>query len=84
MNYRFNGLSEKEAEQYIRDRLELAGTSGRIMDDNAIVAAYGSCGGSVRKLNLILTKALMIGAQNHKENIDTDIILSAVNDVELC
>lgn len=84
VNYRFNGLSEKEAGQYIRDRLELAGTSGRIMDDNAIVAAYGSCGGSVRKLNLILTKALMIGAQNHKENIDTDIILSAVNDVELC
>ena len=84
VNYRFNGMSEKEAEQYIRDRLELAGTSGRIMDDNAIVAAYGSSGGSVRKLNLILTKALMIGAQNHKENIDTDIILSAVNDVELC
>ena len=84
VNYRFKGLSEKDAEQYIRNRLELAGTTGRIIDDNAVLAAYGSCGGSVRKLNLILTKALMIGAQNRKPNIDADIILSAVNDVELC
>ena len=49
-----------------------------------MLSAYGSCGGSLRKLNLILTKALMIGAQNKKLNIDIDIILSAVNDIELC
>ena len=35
------------------------------------------------KLNLILTKALTIGAQNNKQNIDSEIILAAVNDMGL-
>ena len=38
---------------------------------------------SLRQLNLILTKALTIGAQNEKQHIDSDIILSAVNDIAL-
>ena len=33
--------------------MELSGTSGRIFDENAVLMAYGSCGGSIRKLNLI-------------------------------
>lgn len=83
VNYQYAGLQESEAAEYIRDRLELAGTTGRIVDENAALAAYRSCGGSIRKLNLIMTKSLMIGAQNDKQNIDTDVILSAVNDIEL-
>lgn len=84
INYSFHGLSEDEATEYIRNRLTLAGASSRLIDDSAIVSAYGSSGGSIRKLNLILTKALMIGAQHSKQNIDTDIMLSAVNEIELC
>lgn len=84
VNYQFEGLQEKEAVEYIHKQLELVGTSGRIFDENAALAAYGSCGGSIRKLNLILTKSLMIGEQNRKQNIDIDIVLSAVNDIELC
>ena len=83
MNYQFEGLQEKEALDYIETQMNLVGASGRIFDENAALVAYGSCGGSIRKLNLILTKALMIGAQNHKQNIDADMILSAVNDIEL-
>lgn len=84
VNYHFNGLSEQEALSYIKNRFELAGTTNRIIDDNAALAAYECCNGSIRKLNLILTKALIIGAQNNKPHIDTDIMLSAINDVELC
>lgn len=84
INYRFNGITEKEAGEYIRNRLELSGVSGATIDDSAIVAAYGACSESIRKLNLIITKALIIGAQNGKPNIDTDIILSAINEIELC
>lgn len=84
INYRFEGLQETEALEYIREQLELVGTTGKVFDENAALSAFGSCSGSIRKLNQILTKALMIGAQNNKQNIDTDIILSAVNDMELC
>lgn len=84
VNYQFEGLQEAEALEYIQKQMELSGASGRIFDENAALMAYGSCGGSIRKLNLILTKSLMIGVQNHKQNIDADMVLSAVNDIELC
>ena len=84
VNYQFEGLQEKEALDYIQKQLELVGASSKILDENAMLTAYGSCGGSIRKLNLILTKSLMIGAQNNKTHIDTDMVLSAINDIELC
>lgn len=83
VNYSFNGLLESEVSAYINSRFTLAGASAALMDDNAVLSAYGSSGGSIRKLNLIITKALMIGAQHEKQNIDTDIILAAVNEIEL-
>lgn len=83
VNYSFRGLTESEALSYISDRMELAGSSSKIFDDNAMVAAYSSCNGSLRQLNSILTKALMLGAQNNATSINTDMILSSVNDISL-
>lgn len=83
ISYNFEGLNESEAMEYIRNRLTLAGASASIINDNAMLSAYSSSGGSIRKLNLIMTKALIIGAQNNKQTIDTDVILSAVNEIEL-
>ena len=83
VSYNFGGLTEAEAIRYISNRMELVGASPRIFDDNAIITAYGSCNASLRQLNLILTKALTIGAQNNKQNIDSEIILSAINDIAL-
>jgi len=83
VNYNFTGLLESEAPDYVGSRFALAGAPAAIMDDNAVLSAYGSSGGSIRRLNLIITKALMIGAQHGKQNIDTDIILAAVGEIEL-
>ena len=83
VHYSFLGISEDEARNYIADRMALSGASPRIFDDGAVTTAYGSCNASLRQLNLILTKALTIGAQNEKQNIDSDIILAAVNDATL-
>ncbi len=83
ISYNFGGIEEAEAVGYIKNRFTLAGASPSIMDDNAMLSAYSSSGGSIRKLNLIITKALMIGTQNNKQTIDTDIILAAVNEIEL-
>ncbi len=83
VSYSFSGLSENDARDYIGDRMALAGASPYIFDENAITTAYGSCNTSLRQLNLILTKALTIGAQNQKQNIDSDIFLAAVNDISL-
>lgn len=83
ISYNFGGIQEAEAVGYIRDRFTLAGASPSIIDDNAMLSAYSSSGGSIRKLNLIITKSLIIGAQHNKQTIDTDIILAAVNEIEL-
>lgn len=83
INYDFEGLSEDEAKEYIRSRLSLVGASSAIIDSNAVQAAYGSCGGSIRRLNLLLTKAFIIGAQHEKPSIDTDIIMAAANELSL-
>jgi general secretion pathway protein A len=72
-----------ETAGYVKNRLTLAGASSAIIDENAILSAFASCGGSIRKLNLIITKSLMIGAQHNKQVIDTDIILAAVNEIQL-
>lgn len=83
ISYNFEGLKESEAIEYIRNRLTLAGASASIINENAMLSTYSSSSGCIRKLNLIITKALMIGAQNNKQIIDTDVILSAVNEIEL-
>jgi len=83
INYDFEGLSETEAIEYIHSRLSLASASSEIIDDNAILAAYRSCTGSIRRLNMILTKALIIGAQHEKTAIDTDTIMAAANELSL-
>ena len=83
INYDFEGLSETEATEYIHSRLSLAGASAEIINHNAILAAYSSCTGSIRRLNTILTKALILGAQHEKTVIDTDIIMAAANEMSL-
>ena len=83
INYNFEGLSEEEALEYIRSRLSLAGASSEIFDINSTLAAYRSCTGSIRRLNMILTKALIIGAQHEKNTIDLDIIMAAANEISL-
>lgn len=83
INYNFGGLAEDEALEYIHSRLSLSGASPEIFDNNAVLAAYRSCAGSIRYLNIILTKALIIGAQHEKNVIDTDIIMAAANEISL-
>lgn len=83
INYNFEGLSEVEAIDYIHSRLSISGASPKIFDDNAALAAYRSCAGSIRRLNMILTKALIMGAQHEKNVIDTDIIMATANEISL-
>ena len=63
--------------------LSLAGASSKIFDDSALLAAFKSSTGSIRRLNLILNKALTIGAQHEKRAIDTEVIMAAANEISL-
>ena len=54
-----------------------------IFEDNSYVAIANCCDGSIRKLNLIIERALTIGAIEKVETINSEIIMKAVNDIAL-
>lgn len=83
MKYDFKGITENDITNYISDRLKLVGADSNIFNSNSIVALAGACDGSLRKLNLIIERALTIGALDKASEIDSNIIMKAVNDISL-
>lgn len=79
VNYNFTGITQEEARNYINDRMVLAGAAPQIFDESALTTACGSCHNSLHQLNLILTRALAIGAQNGMKRIDSDMMQAAVH-----
>ena len=83
ISYNYLGLDEDEVKDYIVNRMKLCGVTQPVFNDNALGAAYGYCGGSIRKLNTLLFKSLMIGCEQEAKEIDADIIMDAVGEIDL-
>jgi type II secretory pathway predicted ATPase ExeA len=81
--YNYGGISKEEVATYITSRLALCGVHSEIFNKNALEALHGCCNGSVRKLNSIVDKCLMIGYTKKSKIINTDIVMNAQNEVEL-
>ena len=80
VNYRFTGLSRAETEDYIVNALKSVSASPSIFQPAAIEALYAGCDGSIRKLNGIISTALLIGEQRNLPAIDTDTVMLAINE----
>lgn len=83
VNYNFSGLSTDEVVDYVKTRLSICGAQTEIFGAGALEAASGSCAGSVRKLNNLIHKALMIGCDQKAKSIDRDIIMQATEEIDL-
>ena len=83
MNYEFRGLSDEDISGYIKDRLKLVNLSEDIITDSAISGLPNLVNGSIRKLNLIIERALILGATLKAERIDNELMMKAVNDISL-
>ena len=68
-----NNILEKQIHEALKQRIII----------NYNFEGIRSCMGSVRRLNMILYKSLIIGAQHEKTIIDTDIIMAAANEISL-
>jgi len=64
-------------------RMKLCGVSQPVFEEGAMEAAYGSCQGSIRKLNSLIHQALMIGCEIKSAQITTDIIMDAASEIKL-
>jgi len=80
VNYRFTGLTRVETEDYIKNALHAASASDSIFQPAAIEALFAGCDGSIRKLNGVISTALLIGEQKQLASIDTDTVMLAVNE----
>jgi type II secretory pathway predicted ATPase ExeA len=83
INYNYEGISKEEVSDYLDSRLKLCGIVDEIFNDNAIEAINSCCNGSTRLLNTILEKCLMIGYQKRVKVIDTEIVMSVQNEINL-
>lgn len=83
MKYDFKGITETDTKTYITDRLNLVNANNNIFENSSIVALANACNGSLRKLNLIIERALTIGAVENAQSINSDIVMKAVNDINL-
>ena len=83
IHYNYQGLSDTETVDYVIHKLNCAGSSRAIIDDAALNAVAGNTNGNPRLIDNIMSDALMIGAQQDKKCIDTDVILAAVSNQNL-
>ena len=83
VSYNFTGLSMEEVADYVKSRLEISGAATEIFGAGALEAAAGSCAGSIRKLNNLIHKALMIGCDQKAKSIDREIIMHASEEINL-
>ena len=83
ISYAFQGLSREGTAAYVQDRMALSGVARDIFGPGALDGAAGASGGSIRRLNNLIHKALMIGCDQKAEIIDTEIIMKASDEISL-
>lgn len=83
INYNMQGLTPEEVADYVLDRMKQCGVTQEVFDAAALEAAYGCCGGSIRRLNNLMHKALMIGCEQKLRTIGTKSIMDAANEIDL-
>ena len=83
ISYNMVGISKEELKEYINSRISLAHGNNGIFNEQAFEAIYNACGGSLRVVNNIVNKSLIIGKNKDSQTIDSDIILEAANELAL-
>lgn len=83
INYMFTGLSESEANSYVLSGLRACGASDKIFPPASLASIYAASGGSIRRLNALITNALIAGAQKKLDYIDTDAIMDSLNEFNI-
>ena len=83
MNYNIDSLNKEDSIDYIQKKLEGAKCTMEIYNRNALEAIANASNGIPRLINKICNNALLIAASKGVNVIDADLIMNAVNDIEL-
>lgn len=83
MNYTFTGFDEKEVKEYIITRLKSVNCRTDLFMEESYHTLYTLMNTSVRILNLLINKSLLLAMSRNKANIDTEIIMDASKELML-
>jgi type II secretory pathway predicted ATPase ExeA len=83
VNYQLEGLNKQEARDYILNKLSTAGCKQEVFEANALEAIINSAGGVSRIINKICDNCLLIANSLNSNTISTDIVIKAVDNIEL-
>lgn len=83
MNYHMSGITKEEGRSYIIRKLEGAGSQQPVFDTNATEAILNSANGTLRIINKICNRSLMIGASLNQNIIDAETVRKAIEDNQL-
>lgn len=81
VSYNMIGINKEELHNYIDSRVKLARGNSGIFDEQAIETISNASGGSIRQVNNIITKCLILGKSKERQTIDSNIVLEAINDL---
>jgi type II secretory pathway predicted ATPase ExeA len=83
INYTFSGLSRSETKEYIYSRFKASGKTEAPLDDNSYEFIYTTTGGFPRRINKLMTMALLLGFQEKQPVLNTDIFLKADEEITI-
>lgn len=83
MNYTIEELNKIETQEYIKNKLAGAGCHNEVFDRQAYESIINASNGIPRIINKICNSCLLLGNNENKNIIDSDIVLKAVNDIEI-
>jgi type II secretory pathway predicted ATPase ExeA len=83
INYTFAGLTREETKEYIISRLKACGVYEPIFEENSYEFIFTSTGGFVRKINNLVNMALICGAKEKLRSINAELMLNALNELNI-
>lgn len=83
MNYNLDGYSKEEGRAYIERKLKKAGCISPVFGDSAIEAILNASDGTARMINKLCNAAMVIGHSKAMGQIDSGIVMQAINECEL-
>ena len=82
VRYHIRELNEKETREYILHRLEVAGASRPIFNEDTYKEIYLCSGGVPRRINTTCDLSLLISFGNGLKSVDRDTVLKVREDME--
>ncbi|KHD13994.1 ExeA family protein [Clostridium butyricum] len=83
MNYNIDNLSKPASKEYVISKLNGTKCTNNVFDETALEAIANVSNGVPRIINKICDSSLMIGDTKKEITINSDIVMLAVNEIEL-